>query len=67
MSLSAIVVDAVVMSDMMSVLHSRSDWLICLFAVRKFRKIDLNPKKDLLFCSAIFEFCVANTVHIILT
>lgn len=45
MSLSATVVDAVV-GDKTSVLHNHRDWIICLFATRKFGKNQPRSEKQ---------------------
>lgn len=42
--LSAIVVDDTAVGDVMSVPHNHRDWLICLFAVRRFGHIACDPK-----------------------
>lgn len=40
------------------VLHNRHEWMMCLFAVRKFGKINLSLKsKRVIFGSVIFAFC----------
>lgn len=39
--------------------HNHHDWLVCLSAEQRFRKINLNLKyKRFFFCSIIFTFCV---------
>ncbi len=45
MSLSAIVYVVVYVMDMTSALHNHRDWLMRLFAVRMFGKIDLRNKR----------------------
>lgn len=45
MSLSAIVVDAVVVGDAMLFQHNHNDWMIRLFAVPNFGKMDTDGKK----------------------
>lgn len=46
-------------------LHNHCDWLKYLFAMQKFGKkwTSIGKRKGLLFCSAIFGFCVKISMH----